>query len=107
MSYAIILNILIVIVFIVAIAFIIMSVRKQRSSTRIAFNGNAGSQDGTSAVFGSNDIRSRTIKCFRCGKRAYGILGTKDVYRCQSCGYNTRKENTSAPTTTYSERSSV
>ncbi len=106
MSYAIIFNILIVIVFIVAIAFIIMSVRKPRT-TGITFNGGAGTQDGTTNVFASNDIRSRTIKCFRCGKRAYGILGTKDVYRCQSCGYNTRKENTSAPTTTYSERSSI
>ncbi len=106
MSYAIILNILIVVVFIVAIAFIIMSVRKQRTNTRIAFNCDAGTQDGTTIVFGSNDIRSRTIRCFRCGKRAYGILGTKDVYRCQSCGYNTRKENTCA-TTTYSEKRAV
>ena len=102
MDTSIILNILIFIVAIVAIAFIFLAGRRKYRSRLVL--GSASNDSARSTEVMSNDILSRTIKCNRCGRRAYGILGTSDVYRCQSCGHNTRKASESGA---YSEKRAV
>jgi len=103
MNISTILNILIVVVSVVAIAFIYLAGRRKHRS-RLVFGSASNDGSQSTEVTINNDIRSRTIKCNRCGRRAYGILGTSDVYRCQSCGHNTRKESESGA---YSERNVV
>ncbi len=85
-----ILIILAVLVFVVTIAFIIMSVNRLRGSIdRSIANNNAQATNTDMAI---TDVRSRKIKCQYCGAAAYGVLGAVDVYRCQTCGYRTKKD---------------
>lgn len=87
MSDTIILIVLAVIVLIVAVAFIVMSVRKSDASLATV---NGAREYARANEYTSSDIRSKKIKCHRCGGEAFGVLGTGNIYRCRSCGAKTQ-----------------
>lgn len=86
MSNTIILIVLAVIVLIAAVAFIILSVRKSDPNYKTSKNPTGHE---ISSEFTSTDIRSKKVKCRRCGGDAFGVLGTGNIYRCRSCGDKT------------------
>lgn len=86
MNTTIILIVLAVIVLLAAVAFIILTV--QRSGA--GYKGLNTAMDYARAnEFTSSDIRSKKIKCRRCGDDAFGVLGTGNIYRCRTCGDKT------------------
>jgi len=38
----------------------------------------------------SENIRRKKTKCQRCGGLAFSLFGTKNIYRCRSCGFRTK-----------------
>ena len=87
MSNTVVMIMLAVVVLIAAVAFIVLSVRKPDTTTR---SWNQVLEGNPEEKQSSEDIRSKKIKCQRCGSAAFGILGTEDIYRCQSCGFKSK-----------------
>lgn len=86
MNNTIILIVLAVVVLIVAVAFIVMSVQKSDAAAK---KSKASTDYARANEFTSSDIRSKKIKCRRCGSDAFGVLGTGNIYRCRTCGDKT------------------
>ena len=86
MDYTIVLIVLAVIVLIVAVVFIVLSVRKSDASSKTS---SAKRNYVRATEFTSSDIRSKKVKCRRCGGEAFGVLGTTNIYRCRTCGDKT------------------
>ena len=75
-----------VVILIVLAAFVILTIRMPSAGTtslKKILDNKLKEKKTTS------DFRSKKIKCIRCGADAYGMLGTKNIYRCQSCGFKT------------------
>ena len=79
--------ILAIVVFLITVAFVILTVRNPKGKIELSGNGNGLF---VASEHSADDIRSKTTKCHRCGHKAFGVLGTENIYRCQTCGSRTQ-----------------
>lgn len=86
MNNTLILLVLVVVVLIAAVIFIVASVRKSDATHKARKQSREYTR---SNEYTSIDIRSKKVKCHRCGGEAFGVLGTGNIYRCRSCGAKT------------------
>ena len=87
MSNTSILIVLAVVVLLIAVAFIILSVKKSDAHHE---KSQKSREYARSNEYTSSDIRSKKVKCHRCSGEAFGVLGTGNIYRCRSCGAKTK-----------------
>ena len=82
-------NTIILVLLAVVALVVIVFLSARKPGAKIDFWKQSTKGDSTDEL-SSSDFRSKKIKCQRCGAPAYGVLGTENIYRYQSCGFKTK-----------------
>ena len=79
---------LIIIVMVVAIAlFILKAVRQTKEDIDERLKGVDPAKRNEFAKALAEKIRAQDVRCPRCGKQAFGLMGTVDRWKCHTCNF--------------------
>jgi len=80
-------NLILVVVIGAVVLSIVKAVRQVKSDVDRRLRGVDPAKRNEFAEKLAGQIRSRDIKCTRCGKQSYALLGTGNQYKCHTCNF--------------------
>ncbi len=80
-------NLILVMVVGAVFLFIIKAVRQIKSDMDRRLRGVDPAKRKEFAEKLAGQIRDRDIKCTRCGKQSFALLGTGNQYKCHTCNF--------------------